>query len=209
MSFKHLLITILLLSGLKAVGQAPILNAESYKPGIYMSFEEFLNNAPSVPLTYEVKAVERGYGFMKAAKMLVYRLKIKKKEGAKLDRIFGFFDGKDLYIQPEMVKQPGPKDEFFRVLHLGDMTYYKARDCTTKFVDALDLPSTRTTCDLAHQLLNLRTGKTVEVTYVTLKTLLAPYPELLEAYQAEKDKKSKVRNYVIQYLARKENEKSE
>jgi len=91
MSFKPLFIAILVLSTSGVIAQVPILEATTYKKGIYKTFEEFQNNAPSLPLNYEFKTVQKSYGaFGAGGKVFFKRLIVKRKEGKAVGEVFGF-----------------------------------------------------------------------------------------------------------------------
>ena len=70
------------------------------KSGIYLSFEEFRDNNPSINLINNIISKEEKYntGFMKSGRLKYYAIDIPKKDGRKIGEIFGFSDGKQFYI---------------------------------------------------------------------------------------------------------------
>ncbi|MDY8136602.1 hypothetical protein [Aquimarina sp. 2201CG5-10] len=69
------------------------------KKGIYKNFEEFKNNSPSIELDYNVLKTEKKTAGIFAKEMTdFYYLDINKKSAKEIGRVFGFSDGKNIYI---------------------------------------------------------------------------------------------------------------
>lgn len=182
----------LLCVSLFGFAQYPIAKDKTYKPGIYLSYEEFINNAPSMNLSYEIKERKVGYGFFGIGGNLpVNYLKIKKKEARDIGAIFGFSDGVQVYINPWKEKLSS-NTRFYRVEFIRDFCYMEYL-FTTK-VNNSSSNEKRT------MVINLETNKAFGLDKSAMKELLGNYPELLKAFEDESKKNSKLKEYLVRYL---------
>ena len=88
---KKQILTLVILLPLIAFGQDKIYNSTEFKRGIYKTYDEFINNAPSITNEFTVKnksTVRGGSPF-----------DFEIKDGTKVGKVFGFCDGKDVYMK--------------------------------------------------------------------------------------------------------------
>jgi len=110
-------------------------NSENLKPGIYKSYEEFINNQPSLALEYTITEnivyCEKNLypGQRKASKQMPmvrvgeYSLKVTKSEKKKIGPVIGFSDGVDVYFSDGSVIIN--KDAvFLKAEFIGDSHYF-------------------------------------------------------------------------------------
>ncbi|WP_346858432.1 hypothetical protein [uncultured Draconibacterium sp.] len=170
-------------------GQSLIVNDTTYKPGIYKNFEEFKFNNPSIDFSYQISTKTRNYGFFNygngfpqnvtKGKVSYYRISINRKTANSIGSVYGFSDGKNVYINPNNPVL-GPKTEFTKIEYFGDYCYFKDTFC-----QLIDYGETaRTVCSLTKKLLNIENGEVL---------LLDERLDLVE-----KDKKLKA--YLLQDL---------
>ncbi len=164
-SKQHTLATLLLLFvGCILLNAQDIATTESIglKKGIYKNFEEFKNNSPSIPLNYKVIKIdyETG-GILERKEALLYQLKITKEEGKKIGRVYGFSDGKNVYINEYMPKLR-PVVLFSKVGFIGSYCLFEF----TPFKNVNSILST-------NRLIDMNTGKVVKLSKKVLKTLIS------------------------------------
>ncbi len=89
------------------------------KKGIYKNFEEFKNNAPSIELDYDVLRIYKDTGgILDDAETAFFKLDITKAQGKSIGRVYGFCDGKNIYIN-EYKPKLKPKALFMKVGFIG------------------------------------------------------------------------------------------
>lgn len=110
-----------------------IINDAAYKAGIYRTFEEFKYNNPSIDFNYEVTTKNRGNGSLNAAgQVTYYRIMINKKLGKSIGEVFGFCDGKNVYIN-ESLPRLGPKTGFSKIEYFGKYCYFEDIICISVY----------------------------------------------------------------------------
>jgi hypothetical protein len=152
----------------------------TFKKGIYKTYEEFKNNSPSVPLDYEFKAVR-----LLMENLLyndtVYQMKIDPDKAKEIGYVWGFCDGKFVYINMQFkvmttkkIFKPG--SQFDKLLYLG-------RYCC--FISVQPVPNS---VELGHYFyaLDFNTGKEIAINNGVLKKIISKDEGLLEDYKNEK-----------------------
>ena len=88
---KNLILIIFIAIPILLFGQDKIYNATELKKGLYKTYDEFINNTPSITNEFSVKnrsTVTGGSPF-----------DFEIKDGTKVGNVFGFCDGKDVYFK--------------------------------------------------------------------------------------------------------------
>lgn len=168
------------------------------KPGIYKSFDEFKYNNPSMQLNCKVLARLRGNNNMnKQAEVIYYRLDFDSSNKQKSDNIFGFCDGKNIYINEHY---PGQERNplFIKISYIGKYCLYDDRICTTIYGDY----HSRIKCVPVTKLINLETGEIIILNKNSLKEIIKNDKPLLDRFNKEVNKNKKLKKYIIQYLER-------
>jgi hypothetical protein len=103
-----------------AHSQKTIINDSlNLKKGIYKTFDEFRYNSPSIPLEFEVINLDKGY---------TYNLKIDKDKTKYFGVVWGFCDGKDIFINMDVdmsrKKVFNPDSYFSRLLYVGRYCFF-------------------------------------------------------------------------------------
>ncbi|TRZ45702.1 hypothetical protein DMZ48_00010 [Robertkochia solimangrovi] len=164
---------------------------ETYKKGIYKTYEEFLNNEPSLPLDYEIKHKKVGYGmFALGGSIPVAYLKVKNKEGKEVGSIFGFSNGKEVYINP-WADVMNPNVRYYQPQFMGDF-------CYVEYAYVMKVNNSRSNYR-REMVIDLRNKKAVELTKEWLRDLIADDSELLAEFEEENNKGQKLRLYLERY----------
>jgi hypothetical protein len=93
------------------------LKENNLKRGGYTTFEEFLNNAPSITDSFYVELKIRSSKGWEGTTQVIHRLVYRDK---KIKRIWGFSDGADIYVFHQV--------EFFPVTQTGGQFYFVGYD---------------------------------------------------------------------------------
>jgi hypothetical protein len=121
--FTHLLLLILTSStafGQTSLKQFPISSAiesGAIERGGYETFEEFLNNSPSITDSFYVETKTRSNKNWEGTKQVIPRLVERDK---KIKRVWGFSDGVDIYVFHQV--------EFFPFFRTGETLYFDGYD---------------------------------------------------------------------------------
>jgi hypothetical protein len=122
---NQLLIFVSILFYSSAFSQALITDADvTWKKGIYRNFEEFKFNNPSLELTYTVLENKESYGFFgTGGDCIYYTFTIEKDESKSIGSIYGFCDGRLIYINTNELEKLH-KAKFTLLQNVGLYSYY-------------------------------------------------------------------------------------
>lgn len=163
-----------------------------YKPGIYKTYSEFLTGTPSIPLNFEFKQKKHGYGlFGMGGNIPVTYLKVKKKEGKAIGTVFGFSDGKNIYINPWEEELSG-RVKFYQPEFIG---HY----CYMEYIYTLSVNG-RGSHSKKEMIIDMKNHKTFELDKWTLKDLLSSNKELSESFKEERNKNAVLKDYFVKYV---------
>ena len=215
---KQLLYLVLTLisPSLFAQQKPPILNAVDLQIGIYRTFEEFLNNTPSIRIPFEVKTessqkmIERGTADYQL--VLVDSI-IRRKE---IRNFWGVCDGETIYINETNY---GGWVNFKKLHGIGRYCYfrgslvdgangvYAAGVAGGAIGGALAAAAIAIDGDYPY-ILNINNGKVFLLDKALLKTILEKDPELDSIYDEEEKKSNKntLLSYIVKYNERHEYE---
>jgi hypothetical protein len=192
---KKLILIILFFSFSNAFAQYPILNDSIKKPGIYRTFEEFRNNQPSIVMNFKIASEEVKYGsigFRKA--LMTYGLDFSAKMSQNIGLIYGFCDGKDIFI---VSKTPtlSHYTSFFKIEHLGQICVFKYTYESVLAVTAVYMLTGGT------RILNLKNGESLNLNKKNLKKIIKAKPELAARFDKEADPSNDtLENYLLEYI---------
>lgn len=160
----------------------------------FRSLEETLANSHDTVLQ-ETILIARAKQFG----IYYHRLDVEKKVGKRIGKVYGFSDGNEVYINPGTPKLRRRTD-FYKVEPIDRFLHYKVVERITVPVAGaapavISFP--------AEKLLDIETGKSKTLTRVRLRKLIADDIELLEAFNEEKKKSSKLKLYLETYYERK------
>jgi hypothetical protein len=182
----------------------PILKANKPKRGIYLSFDEFLNNAPSIQSEFELTTRSKGTLGGK-----VYKLILKKSDPLKKKayKFWGVSTGDSAYVN---VANYQAAEGYIKLLSLGRYCYTKGitsltyRDPGAAVVlgggmlagTIINLPRE------AGYILNINTGNFYMLHRDNMTKILSKDGELLSAYSAEEEKNKKDADVMLSYIER-------
>lgn len=167
-------------------------NDNNYKPGIFKSFDEFKYGNPSVELSYQVINIKHNYG---KGQLSYYKLNLIKKNRQALGKIFGFSDGKDIFIDinyPKLNSNP----EFVKMEYLYKYCYFEY----VKYIPIFTGSTGTIVPSLVQKLLDINTGEVLVLNKETIREILANDPSLLKEFNNTPGKDKVLKEYLIKYL---------
>lgn len=180
-----------------------ILTAAVPQRGIYKSFQELRQNAPSGGENFEVK-LNRGY----VSSYQIKYTEVKKKE----KKAYGFSDGQYIYIN---ARNYGNRNYYVRIQEKGSYCFFVDEMQSGGLsigggvaIGPVSIGSGGGTRAKALTL-DLKTGAIEVLNKKRMKTLLRKTPKLLNAYATEKQKNNLevLRDYIVKFNATKEGQK--
>jgi hypothetical protein len=168
----------------------------SLKKGIYKNFNEFKFNSPSLPLEYGITAIKGTNG----SKTIydTYLLSITKKEAKKIDNIFGFCDGENIYFREQFNDKkfrPILKDKtrYDKIKFLGLHSIYYGSSMTNDINGGMSR-------GISLKAININTGDVIYLDQKSLKEILQDDAELLESFQIKTRKTRRNSETRLEYL---------
>ena len=193
---KVFLILFLISTVLSLYCQKLIIGDTIYKAGIYKTFREFKYNNPSMGFYYKINPVINRFEVTDTKiDFISYKLDVPKKEGQAIGKIFGFCDGKHVFINTNYPKLK-PEKEFNVIKLVGPYCYFENLDKKTES----NLTHTITTYYIGSYVLNIENGEVTKLTVSSLKEIIKDNPKLLERFNYELNKETKLKDYFILYL---------
>jgi hypothetical protein len=193
---KLIILAIFINSSFALQGQRLIIDDSIFQAGIYKNFEEFKYNNPSIEFDYEISTKNRGFGFLNTKRQLsFYKINMDKKKAKNIGQVFGFCDGKNVYINDSNPKLK-LKTEFVKIEYFWKYCYYEDRVCTSNYTGNGITES----CDLAEKVINIYTGEVISLSRKTLREILADDSELLTEFNNESQQNKKIKTYILKYI---------
>ncbi len=162
------------------------------KKGLYKSFDEFRNNSPSIPFEWEIQWGIFDYSISGAGSIsgalaqiahsdTLYKLKIDKEKTTEIGTIWGFCDGKSVYINREFSPFSGkvifkPDSKFYKLLYIGRYCYFSCAYPGSLTVQYFHLEIG----------IDLNSGKLLEINKKLVKKILSRDEELTQLYINDK-----------------------
>ena len=201
---KKLNLIILSFAFSKAFAQYPIISDVEKKPGIYREYKEFKNNNPSIKLDFQI--VNEQVDLSEVSSLKVYALDIPKDKSREIGNVFGFCDGKRIFIvssEGNILPNDLHKFVFYKVEFLLKYAVYDALQNNTEFTmnggnGAMQMGGMYQTKKTVF--FNFETGEITTLTKNKLKEILSDKPELLEKFKKQDNKNDYLKKYLIDYL---------
>jgi hypothetical protein len=174
----------------------PIIKDTIKKIGIYIDIEEFRNNSPSINLTQKISYRNEKYSvglFETPIFLLSYKINVTKDESRSIGNVFGFCDGKNIYLA-----NTGSTYENIEDYNFGELEYL-GRYCFYKSLGICDGYYSPIRCEVLN-VLDLITGEINPLTKGLLKNILKDKPDLLKKFKNDQNKSENLKNYLIEYL---------
>ena len=204
---KYILIIIFILLQFSSNAQKKIYeDSIVLKKGIYKSFEELRDNNPSLALNYTIIQESLGFGFLSLeGSHIYYRLNTQTNKDVKdIGTIWGFCDGKNIYINTGMPKLK-KNTHFELVQFLGYNSIFET--VVTKqnigvytgigYGGGASVSSTRM---LECNILNFAKGEVVNISKSNLKSIISSDSVLFKQFKNEDVKNEKIKDYLIIYI---------
>lgn len=193
---KVFLILVLISTVLSLYCQKLIIEDTIFKAGIYKTFKEFKHNNPSMGFYYKINPVITRFEDTDIKiEFISYTLDVPKKEGQAIGKIFGFCDGKHVFINTNYPKLK-PEKKFNIIQLVGPYCYFENLDERTESNAGHSL----TVYYIGGYILNIENGEVTKLTVSSLKEIIKDNPKLLERFNNELNKETKLKDYFIQYL---------
>lgn len=173
-------------------------NENNLKAGIYKNFEEMKYNNPSGEFVYQVTTKSKNYN---QGQLDIYSIDIEKSKAKSIGKVFGFSDGKNVYIN-ENSPSLRPGTEFVKVETLNRYYYFQK-------IEPIVIPTGTTVVTvlkLVQKVMDMNTGEITILNNKNLKELMADNPRLLNEFDKESQKNTKLKEYLIRYMDKKYDE---
>lgn len=166
------------------------------KPGFYRNFQEFKTNSPSVAFNnYPLTTISKGYGFLNATgEVVYYKVSMEKSVAKKIGNVYGFCDGKNIYLNPE-ISMFRPNMKFSKLEYLGRYCYFE--DLMYKSVPTGNGMASNTY--LAEKALDINTGEITTLSKKNLREIMANDAQMLADFTNETKKNKVLKEYLISY----------
>jgi hypothetical protein len=167
-------------------------NENNYKPGIYKSFDEFRYGNPSIEFNCQVIKKKQNSG---KGQLDYYKLDIDKKRRQAIGKVFGFNDGKNVYVDityPKLTSNP----EFVKMEYLYKYYFYEY----VKYIPVYSGSTGTIIPSLVQTLLDINTGEVKVLNRKILREILADDQSLLEEFNNVSGKDSVLKEYLVKYL---------
>lgn len=164
-------------------------NLTLFKPGVYNNFEEVKYNNPSAPLAHKILSRTVKVG---RTPVIYYKLELNNKKAISKERFYGFSDGKNIYIRQK--DGAGLTKEFVKIDNYGKYGLFD--DIAYVYTGTVSVPY------ITHNILDMNTGTIIRIDKKYVRELLADDPVLLEAFNKESKKDTKLKEYIVRYLTK-------
>ena len=211
-------LTLILIPSINLFSQGIYINnSTEYKDGVYKSYEDFINNEPSLPFdAFDIKWVDNPYfNKMKIKSCRSYRDgKMKKTD---MREIWGFCIGGIPYIQysitmPYKIRfgnqstDVSGKSSFSRIRILGNICHFNIEDQIPKgnsrFNDSLFTDDIKGRMVRVQKLIKLSTGMVYDYDEYVLSQLMKDDEQLVASYKQEDNREAKMFQYLTEYNER-------
>ncbi|WP_108869775.1 hypothetical protein [Aquimarina aquimarini] len=174
-------------------------DVSNLKKGIYKNFDEFKYNTPSIKLDYEILVKNVKYGAIGNKKIITYyRLDVTKEQAKSIGTIYGFCDGKHVYINEYKV-QLRPKTTFSQLDFVGEYCLYEG-------IGSTGMPTVNNGFGISnriYKILNINNRKVSVLTKRVLKKIISDDPKLLAEFKKRRKKYKILKRYFLKYFERK------
>jgi hypothetical protein len=193
-----------------AISQNSILNNTSLKKGIYRNIDQFKANSPSYEGKFKPKKVLIGYGLLGFKHDTLYRCKMNKKKARKLGAVYGFCDGKNVYLnfRHELLYK---KTQFCKLDNLGRYCCFNLviiREIFNPFT-MLGVPVVSDIHQkgvLTEMIMDFNTGIIYILDNAKLEEIIKDDPALYREYMNDSSPEKNLRSYIIEYSEKHKNE---
>ncbi len=161
------------------------------KPGIYRDFYEFKYNRPSIKFDYTV--------FPPGPPTYSYTINISNQTVKAIGAIYGFCDGKDVYLSYS--RSPGVPFTYGKVSYLGRYCIYwftVMRTLPVSVTEYFYMPIPLGTSDLA-AIVDMNTGQKYGLSRKIVEYLIEDDPEIHNRYLSDEKDRENLEAYLVEY----------
>jgi hypothetical protein len=167
-------------------------NENHLVPGFYRNLEELKYNNPSDKFNYAVTEQHRKYF---GGEINTYKIDIDKLKAREIGKVFGFSDGKNLYLNEDS-SSLRPSTEFARAEYHGKYYYFET---------VLQIPvSSGTTVILVpkieQKIMDMNSGEIIILNNKNLKELISDNQLLLAEFENSSHKNRILKEFFIRYM---------
>jgi len=195
MKRQNIFLYLFLFLGFSSFSQSIIIDdTVVYKRGIYKDFEEFKFNRPSIPFDYKIDSFEYKNLdlYAKGDSHFTYRIAANKTDAKRIGSVFGFCDGKKIYIN-ESMPLLGERSDFELLHFVGLYSFFK------QFMFVQGELGAQNSSTILYKVLNINNGEVSVLMQDDLNRIFADDSVLLQQFSTEKDQKSKIETYIALY----------
>ncbi len=168
-------------------------NENNLVPGIYRNFEELKYNNPSAEFSLSLTNKSKKYN---REDITTYRINIDKRDAKKLEKVFGFSDGKNLYINQSNNSSLRPSTDFTRAESIGNYYYYKV----LKSVPVYSGTTVILVQSVDEKLMDINTGEIITLTSRALKDIISDNQQLLTQFENSSHKGRILKEFLMRYM---------
>lgn len=144
----------------------------SLKKGLYLDFEDLVNNTPKQDLQYRVKSIAK-------TKKTEHFQVLQQEKNKRIKNLFGYSDGQNIYLNASRYTQ---SDYFIKSKMIGRYIYFEDQFSSPAATAALGLIGAAVSTKHTGIVLDTETGITSVLNNRNMEIILSEYPELLKEY---------------------------
>ena len=167
------------------------LRNSNFKSGIYKSFDEFRYDNPSIELNCRVLAKKHSVA---KGQIAYYKLDLDNKKRKTMGKVFGFCDGKDVYIDKNY-PNPSSNPEFSKMEYLYKYYFYEY----VKYNPIMNGSMVVIIPSRVQMIMDINNGEARTLNKQTLKEIMANDQTLLDEFNNSSGKE-RVKEYLIKYV---------
>lgn len=169
------------------------LRNANFKSGIFKSFDEFRYGNPSIELNCQVLKKKHSVG---KGQVISYKLDLDNKKRKTMGKVFGFCDGKDVYIDNNY-PNPSSNPEFVKMEYLYKYYFYEY----VKYIPIMSGSMVTIVPSRLQMILDMNTGEVRTLNKQTLCEIMANDQALSDEF-INSSGKDRVKEYLIKYVTK-------
>lgn len=146
------------------------------KKGLYMDFEDLLNNTPKQDIAYREKSIAQS---KKTEHFQIFQ----PEKNKRIKNLFGYSDGKNIYLNASRYTQA---DYFIKSKLIGRYMYFEDQYSNPTAAASFGIMGAVVSIKYTGIVLDTKTGVTTVLNNKNMENILSGYPELLNEYNQTK-----------------------
>jgi len=165
------------------------------KPGFYLTYDEFINNQPSIKWTNPQRKDRKALATYNVQNFTVQRLMIPGREKQKIRKIVGYCDGQEIYFRL-YEHYNAYSDWYTHVRFSGQFVSHASKRNSTFTPAGSYFGYYRRT----NTILNMEDGRYFYLDIRNLKKLIRSNPALFASFQRERYREAKIYEYFLRFV---------